>query len=44
MKKLMCILCLTLMFPLVAQAQGPIKKNELIDLQHLPPELCQPGD
>lgn len=33
MKKLMCIICLTLMFPLVAQAQGPIKKNERIDLQ-----------
>jgi outer membrane protein len=33
MKKLMCIICSTLLLPLMAQAQGPIKKNEQIDLQ-----------
>ena len=33
MKKLLCIVCFTLVFPFLAQAQGPIKKNEMIDLQ-----------
>ncbi|MCX5834086.1 MAG: TolC family protein, partial [Deltaproteobacteria bacterium] len=33
MKKFLCIICFTLLFPIIAAAQGPIKKNELIDLQ-----------
>jgi outer membrane protein len=33
MKKFLCIICFTLLFPFVAAAQGPINKNDLIDLQ-----------
>ena len=32
MKKLLCIICFMLAFPLTSLAQGPIKKNELVDL------------
>jgi len=32
MKKWLCIACMALILPLAAQAQGPIRKNERIDL------------